>query len=63
MKGDPRLRDHKGTCAWCHKPREPRANLDGIYRMEAKRDPFCSSDCCSKWWQKHRGVNPWSSST
>ena len=47
MKPDPRI-PPDGSCAVCGKPRQPqRSRRYG--RLEAERDPFCSSPCAREW--------------
>jgi hypothetical protein len=51
---DPRRR-RDGLCAHCRKPIEIKAQRQP-HRLEALRDPFCSSDCCRGW---HGLSNVW----
>jgi hypothetical protein len=47
MTADPPVRTD-GRCVVCDKPRSPwRSKRYG--KLEAERDPFCSSTCCRVW--------------
>jgi hypothetical protein len=48
MNPDPKRRAD-GRCAQCGEPIKVAAKMREPHRSEARRDPFCSSECCRLW--------------